>query len=295
MSRVDDAVTRAAQLDPAGETARDAETPRPLVPAEALWEPEEEGAASPLVPAPVPAPDRSFSGEPVDAGTPGDEKLVTRWGDPQSIEQYRRLAARLHLRQLERGIKVVMVGSALPGEGKTLTAANLALTLSHSYRRRVLLIDGDLRRPWLHHLFGVPNVAGLNDGLTSQTKHKIPLIHWSDHLTLVTAGRPAADPISVLSSDRMKEVVAEAAETFDWVIIDTPPIGLLTDAKLLSSLVETVILVVEAGRTPFYDIEKAVNAIGRENIFGVVLNRARHTAKSYYNDYYHAHSLKAAD
>jgi protein-tyrosine kinase len=211
----------------------------------------------------------------IEQNASADEKLVlTPGADQQSIEQYRRLAARLHLAQVENGIKVVMVASALPGEGKTLTAANLALTLSESYRRQVLLIDGDLRRPWIHELLRLPNVSGLNDRLKSPGR-KVPLIRWSECLTVITAGRPDADPMSVLSSDQMSKIVAEAAKKFDWVVIDTPPIGLLSDAHLLASLAETVLLVVEANRTPHADIQRAVQAIGRERIFGIVLNRAR--------------------
>ncbi len=162
------------------------------------------------------------------------------------VEQYRRLAARLHLAQAEHGIKVVMIASALPQEGKTLTAANLALTLSESYHRNVLLIDGDLRRPSVHEVFKIPNLTGLNDGVKSETERKVPLVHWSECLTLVTAGRPDPDPMRVLSSGRMKKVIAEAGAKFDWVIIDTPPVGLLTDASLFAAMVDTVVLVVQA-------------------------------------------------
>ena len=92
---------------------------------------------------------------------PLSEKLMTRSGNMQSIEQYRRLAARLHVAQSEQRTRVVMVTSALPGEGKTLSAANLALTLSESYRRQVLLVDADLRRPCVHDMFRLPNLGGL--------------------------------------------------------------------------------------------------------------------------------------
>jgi protein-tyrosine kinase len=293
MSRVDEAVTRAAELEHgAGEPVTHDGTPLPFGPADDLWAPEEgepdDAPASSDVLAPAP-PSTGTDAVAVEGAPLTDEKLISRWIDARSVEQYRRLAARLHLHQVERGTKVVLIASALPGEGKTLTAANLALTLSSSYRRQVLLIDGDLRRPWIHHLFGLPNVAGLNDGLTSKAARKIPLIRWSDHLTLVTAGRPEADPMSVLSSDRMKQIVGEAAATFDWVIIDTPPIGLLSDANLLAALVDTVILVIRAGKTPFYDIQKAVQTLGREAIFGVVLNRTQATWQKSYDKYYYAY------
>lgn len=210
------------------------------------------------------------------------EKLIMAPGlERGCVEQYRRLAARLHLAQAEHGIKVLMVASALPGEGKTLTAANLALTLSESYHRQVLLIDGDLRRPSVHEIFQIPNLAGLNDGLKSETERKVPLVHWSECLTLITAGRPDPDPMKVLSSQRMKKVISEAATKFDWVIIDTPPVGLLTDASLFAAMVDTVVLVVQAKRTPYADIQRAIQALGRDRIFGVVLNRAELNRHSY--------------
>jgi capsular exopolysaccharide synthesis family protein len=209
-----------------------------------------------------------------------------------SIEQYRRLAARLHLAQAEHGIKVVMVASALPGEGKTLTATNLALTLSESYQRSVLLIDGDLRRPSMHEMFHISNVSGLNDGVRSDTERKVPLVRWSDHLSLVTAGRPDPDPMRVLVSDKMRKVISEATARFEWVIIDTPPVGLLTDASLFSAMVDTAVLVVQAGRTPHAEIQRAIQAIGRDRIFGVVLNRANaRSQKDYAYEYRYTSSV----
>jgi capsular exopolysaccharide synthesis family protein len=167
-----------------------------------------------------------------------------------------------------------MVTSALPGEGKTLSAANLALTLSESYRRRVLLVDADLRRPCVHEVFRIPNVGGLNLGIRSESDRKVPLIRMTEHLSVLTAGRPDPDPMSVLSSQRMRQVLTEAGSTFEWVIVDTPPIGMLSDAHLLTSLVDTVLLVIEAGETPLPAIKTAVEVVGRDRILGVILNRA---------------------
>ena len=290
MSRVDEALGRAAAL--AG-----TQPGTPLLPGNEfepanevdLWPAETAPSESVQTPAPVPVMQHFEASE---TPTEADEKLVSRLLDSRSVEQYRRLAARLHLVQAQRGTKVVMVSSALPGEGKTLTAANIALTLSHSYKRRVLLIDGDLRRPWMHELFNVPNVSGLNDGIRSQNGQKVPLIRWSECLTLLTAGRPDSDPMSVLSSDRMKQIIAEASATFDWVIIDTPPVGLLSDANLLAAIVDTVILVVQAGRTPFNDINKAVQTLGPASIFGVVLNRVHSNNNYPYDDYYYSYAPK---
>jgi capsular exopolysaccharide synthesis family protein len=211
------------------------------------------------------------------------------------VEQYRKLAGILHHAQLERSLKVVMVTSAMAGEGKTLTATNLALTFSESYRRSVLLIDADLRRPTLHETFQVPNLSGLGDGLRAEAEQKLSVVQVSPRLSLLTAGRPDPDPMSGLTSDRMQRLFDEAASRFDWVIVDTPPVGLLSDARLLAAMAHGTLLVVQAGRTPYAMVRRAVEAIGRDRILGVVLNQAEEYAGtpgySYYN-YYDAYSKR---
>ena len=197
---------------------------------------------------------------------------------PAFVEQYRKLAGVLHHAQLGKKIKIVMVTSAVAGEGKSLTATNLALTFSESYRRTVLLIDGDLRRPTLHETFQVPNTSGLSDGLSANREEKLSLVQVSPRLTLLTAGRPDPDPMSGLTSERMKRVLDEAATRFDWVIIDTPPVGLLPDARLLAEMADTTLFVIRAAKTPYPLIRRAMESIGRERIFGVVLNRAEEDA-----------------
>ena len=205
---------------------------------------------------------------------------------PAAREQYRKLAAAMHQAQRANGFKVMMVASALASEGKTLTTANLALTLSESYRRNVLLIDGDLRRPSMHTVFQVAGSPGLSEGLISKEETSLPLHRLGPRLTLLPAGRPTSDPISALTADRMRRLIDEAREVFDWVIIDTPPIGLLTDASLVSSMADGVILVVKAESTPYEMVNRAVAAIGRERLMGVVLNKAEeHEHRSNY-DYY---------
>lgn len=209
------------------------------------------------------------------------EKLVIAPAvDPRCVEQYRRLSAALHLTQAERGIKVIMVASALPGEGKTLTAVNVALTLSESYRRSVLLVDADLRRPAIHDVFRVPNQSGLNEGLKSASDRKLVVTQFAERLAILPSGIPDPDPMGGLSSERMRRVLSEAASTFDWVILDTPPLELLPDAHLLAAMVDGVVLVVRAGKTPSLPIQRAIQALGRERIVGVVLNQVADSARS---------------
>ena len=182
-----------------------------------------------------------------------------------------------------------MVASALAGEGKTLTATNLALTLSESYRRRVLLIDADLRRPMIHEVFKIPNVSGLSEGINASRDQKLSLVELSPHLSVLTAGRPEVDPMSSLTSERMRRLLQEASERFEWVVLDTPPVGLLSDATLLADMVDVSILVIAAGLAPFEAVSKAVAALGRDKIIGVVLNRVEQRRLSngeYYHRYY---------
>jgi protein-tyrosine kinase len=209
-------------------------------------------------------------------------------------ERFRRLAASLHHAQLVDGLRTVMVTSADPGDGKTLTSANLALTLSESYRRQVLLIDADLRRPSLHDVFNVPNVSGLNDGLKAPSDARLNVIKISETLTLLPAGRPDPDPMSSLTSARMAEILQEASQRFEWIIVDTAPLGLLADASLLARMVDRSLLVIRAGQTPHASVERAVNALGREHILGVVLNAVEATAGEGAK-YYYARDSDSAD
>jgi capsular exopolysaccharide synthesis family protein len=207
---------------------------------------------------------------------------------PGAVEQYRRLAATLHHAQQQSSMRTVMVASAMPAEGKTLTAANLAVTLSESYRRRVLVIDADLRRPSMHDVFQLPNASGLNDALAG-AGHRPAAFEVSPHLTVLTAGRPTPDPMGALASSAMRDLVRDAAAAYDWVIIDTPPVGLLSDANLLARIVDAVVMVISAGKVPYKLIQRAVDAVGRERILGVVLNRATDAllaTPSRYQDYY---------
>jgi protein-tyrosine kinase len=311
MSRIDEALRRARQ------GARPTAVEPPAEPA--LSEPAREGApwvldtdsveAAPVAESARDGAPWALDTEPVEAAPPAEpldppgdarqpagrwtgfgervaEKLIVgRIGGGTPLEEYRRLAATLHHAQADRQLRVLMIASAAAGEGKTLTATNLALTFSESYKRRVLLIDADLRRPSLHEVFQLPNVSGLSDGLHADTERKLPIIEVSPHLSVLTAGRPEPDPMSLLTSDRMRRVLEEAAAAFDWVIVDTPPVALLPDANLLAAMVDAAVVVIGAEETPFDLVQRAVDAIGRERVLGVVLNKITaaggHAARGY--------------
>ena len=305
MSRVDEAMRRAAESSASGEqdALALAREPFPVEMPDQFRPPVDREITLPDV-MDRPAADKAAGADQSPADGPsvrfGDqvaEKIVT---DPRmpgiSREQYRRVAAVLHDSQAANRTQVVMVASAVAGEGKTLTAANVALTLSDSYRKRVLVIDGDLRRPALHQVFRIETSCGLADGLDPTGETKIVVRQVTPTLSLLPAGRPTSDPMAGLISDRMRRLVDEAREIFDWIIIDTPPLMLLPDANLLASMVDAALLVVRAESTPHAMVKRAIDAIGRSRILGVVLNNATmgpHGGYDGYSDYYYLGSSKS--
>jgi capsular exopolysaccharide synthesis family protein len=230
----------------------------------------------------------TFNGSPIRP----DSRLVVNPDLPAiAVEQYRRLAATLHHIQEDRGVKRVIVSSAVANEGKTLTSVNLALTLSQSYAKRVLLIDADLRRPRVNVVFGLSSGPGLSEALDRREPRKLPVAQVSPLLSILPAGKATPDPMAGLTSSRMAAILDDASEQFDFVIIDTPPVGLLSDARLLASMADVALIVVGSGTTPCGAVQRAIDSIGRERVLGIVLNRADETLARggeyhYYYGYY---------
>ena len=291
MSRVDEARRRAAGRG--GVSRSDApEGPVRIGQDEYVLEnyPRERGAAlervttpervsAPAIARPIAAPRSTSTGQLRWLDPSLDGKLV---GSPSTppfvIEQYRRLGASLHELQADTGLKTLMVTSALPREGKTLTVTNLALTLTESYHRRVLLIDADLRRPSLHEIFRVPRAAGLSEAL--KTGSRPHLLELSPLLSILPAGQADADPLGALTSERFATLLHGCAAAFDWVLLDAPPVGLMPDGSVLARLTKAVVFIISAGTTPHKAVERAINELGRDYIVGTVLNRDRRTRAS---------------
>jgi capsular exopolysaccharide synthesis family protein len=277
MSRIDQALQKANLSIPEPTTTRDdvfvspwSTEPQPQQP---------DAAASPFAPVMEPTSVR------VKLGGVAPERLVNSpEAHPSFVEQFRRLAGVLHNEQAASATKIVLVTSAAPSDGKSLTALNLALILSESYRRNVLLIDADLRRP---SLVNVADVAGpgLSGVLKSRTEQKLSLLQITPTLSLLPAGRPDPDPVGALTSLRMSKILEQAAARFDWVILDSPPIGSAADAPLLGKMVDGIVFVVRAGQTQHANVEKAIEAIGRDRILGVVLNAVEEMPEEYYARY----------
>ena len=301
MSRIDEALKRASQGPLARNAGRIVEVRRaddrvldeyPVesrvpVPNDRAERPERRVSsppARPVAPAVEPPPPARLRVRPGMS-----EKLVIAHGcDPVSLEQYRRLAAALHEAQVEKGLKTVVVTSALPKEGKTLTAVNLAFTFTESYGRRVLLVDADLRAPSVHSVVGIENEKGLGDVLKADSAN-VPVVPISSLLSVLPAGRPDKSPLAGISSERMRLFLQESAARYDWVILDTPPLGVVSDAQLLTGLTQAAVFVIRAGSTPFAAIDRALAELGPDFVVGTVLNAVEEGAlppMTYYGSYH---------
>lgn len=206
---------------------------------------------------------------------------------PLVTEAYRTLRTNLQFLETERPLKCLLVTSAGPGEGKSTTAANIALTLTQM-GKRVCLVDSDLRRPVLHRLFQKPNrygITSLFSGITDKRRLLVPI--GNDNLYLLPCGPLPPNPAELLASKRMEEAVNNLRQDFDYIIFDSPPVLAVTDALVLSSIVDGVLLVVRAGETRISLSQKTLETLLsiKANVLGVVLNRVNPKQFGYYPYY----------
>ena len=207
-------------------------------------------------------------------------------------EQYRLLRSKLAQMQKERGIKIVLVTSSVPFEGKTFTACCLAGVIGLEPGKRVLLIDADLRKATVPKELGM-NGDGPAQGLMQvlrgeRSAEEVLLKGTEGEFYLLPAGPVPEDLAELLSSILLERTIKSLAPNFDWVIIDSPPVMSMADATIIAPLCDAVLLVVHLEKTSAKVIRKAIQQIGQSRICGVVLNRGRHLEQPrYYYRYYH--------
>lgn len=217
-----------------------------------------------------------------EAGAINKRRITLLQPDSFVAEQFRTLRARLDSLAAERPMRTIAITSALPGEGKTTASINLGLVSAMAVGRRVLLIDCDLRRPKVHTALGLRPEVGLAEVLTDQAtaERAICKVESSALEVLPVRGTPS-NPAELLASARMRTLLEELARTYDLVILDTPPTLALPDAKVLSELVDGVVLVVRADETPEDDVQAAMDLLDRRRLLGVVLNGAETDTQRY--------------
>lgn len=191
--------------------------------------------------------------------------------------------------------RTLMVTSALPGEGKSFVSSNLAVSIAQGIEEHVLLIDCDLRRPALHQIFGYEeNISGLSHYLSDSTVplSRVLLKTGIDKLTLLPAGRSVVNPAELLSSPRMMDLIGEVRERYDdrYIIIDTPPPKMISEANALARQVDGILLVIRYGKTPRNVLKDLVESLDPEKIVGTVMNRFDFQLGSLYGSYYNYRS-----
>ena len=204
-------------------------------------------------------------------------------------EEFRTLRTRLNHLQTIQPLHTIVVTSPSPAEGKTFTAANLALAESHLAESSVLLGDFDLRRPFVHNLFQVERAPGLSDYLTGQCTFPQALRKIEGmNLYILPAGTPVKNPLELLNTRQAKALFDELPRCFNWSIFDTPPLLFSADANLLATLADGAILVVKIGSTTFDNVTRAIQSLCENNVLGIVANNAR--ASELYNKYTYYYS-----
>ena len=207
------------------------------------------------------------------------------------MEEFRMLRTRLnHMKSLQP-IHSVVVTSASPAEGKSLTAANLALAQAHLAGNMTLLADFDFRRPIVHTLFGIDRTPGITDYLLG----KVPL-HQAlrrvagTNLYLMPAGEAVINPLELLNLREVKQMIDRLPALFNWMILDSPPLLFAADASLLSTLCHGTLLVVRIGHTTIDSVTRAMQSLCNNNVLGIVVNGARrgelYSKYTYYHSYY---------
>jgi capsular exopolysaccharide synthesis family protein len=207
---------------------------------------------------------------------------------PESLaaEKFRFLGVQLRQMRQKRPLKKVLVTSSIPEEGKSLVAANLAGALARR-KEKVLLIEGDLRRPVLAAQLGVGRLAGLVEWLQSgiDTASNIYQLHGPG-FCILPAGNPPPNPLELMQSGRLSALVAQLTTLFDWIVVDSPPLLPLADSTVWSRLTDGTLLVTREGKTQKHPLQRGLEMVKKADLLGVVLNScSEEDHHNYYNRY----------
>ena len=304
MSRVHDALRKAAQENPQPDKSSNLRQPRGssaapsysgLDPYAAPQSPGAEGT--------VPDLDRAIGLEDIEACIgnarrmefhPVSDALLVNPNKPREApaEEFRTLRTRLNHIQTTQPLHTLVVTSPSPAEGKSFTAANLAMTQAQLADKRILLADFDFRRPTVDKTFQIPISPGMTNYLQGTASLSDILIRIGDsNLYVIAAGDAVPNPLELLNLKECSSLIAGLRNHFDWVILDSPPLLFAADGNLLSTMCDGTILVVRIGTTTYDSVARAVQSLCENNVLGIVVNGARrgelYSKYTYYHDYYY--------
>jgi capsular exopolysaccharide synthesis family protein len=216
-----------------------------------------------------------------------EKKRMPFFDEADSIgkEQFRTLRSRLYQLREQRKLSALLISSAMAEEGKSFTAANLAHVFALQPERRVVLVDCDLRRGSLASFLGAPHTPGLSEYLNGECAlEEVLQAGGAENFFLLPCGSRVQQPGELIASPRMAKLVEQLRARFDWVIVDTPPATLFSDASVLADLCDGVLLVVKSGATPIRMAKNASLEFKKKSLLGVVLNKSAEVLQdsSYY-------------
>jgi capsular exopolysaccharide synthesis family protein len=215
--------------------------------------------------------------------------------EPESLaaEKFRFLGVRLRQLQQNRPLKKVLVTSSIPEEGKSLVSANLAGVLARRKKQRVLLLEGDLRRPVLAQQFGLGHPPGLAEWLQSDLHAPANIYYLEEpQFWFMPAGKPPVNPMEWMQSGRLSELMAQLTTLFDWIIVDSPPVLPLADTSVWARLTDGTLLVVREGISEKTPLQRGLEILKRFDLLGVVLNTCN---DSNHHNYYQRYAAGRAE
>jgi capsular exopolysaccharide synthesis family protein len=223
----------------------------------------------------------------LEADIPADSRLVF-WTQPSGLafEKFRFLNVRLRELRQTRQLKRLLITSSIPEEGKTMVSANLTGALARK-KGRVLLIDGDMRRPALASRFGLGPVEGLAEWLLGSSQKPGNIYHLKKQgFWFMPAGAPPERPLELMQSGRLHLLLNQLSDAFDWVVIDSPPLLPLADTSVWMRFSDGVLLVARQGISERSQLERSLEVLKKEQLLGLVMNSANSTdEKNYYQRY----------
>jgi capsular exopolysaccharide synthesis family protein len=219
---------------------------------------------------------------------PQDSKLVCLTAQESfGAEKFRFLGVRLRQLQQTRPLKKLLITSTIPEEGKSTVSANLATILARRQQPKILLLEGDLRRPSLSKQFGLGRLPGLSEWLQGEPR---PIEHIyrleGPNLWFLPAGRPPENPLELMQSGRLSELLNQLSGWFDWIIIDSPPILPLADTSVWARLADGILLVTREGTTKRRMLQRGLQALEQSKLLGAVVNSSANTDHSNYYQRY---------
>jgi capsular exopolysaccharide synthesis family protein len=219
---------------------------------------------------------------------PPDSKLICLT-NPESLgaEKFRFLGVRLRQLQQSRPLKKLLITSTIPEEGKSTVSANLATILARKQQPKILLMDGDLRRPSLSKQFGLGKLPGLSEWLHGEPR-PIKHIYRLDgpNLWFLPAGKPPENPLELMQAGRLSKLMEQLAGWFDWIVVDSPPVLPLADTSVWARFVDGILLVTREGTTKRRQLKSGLQALEHSKLLGAVVNSCASTDHtSYYYRY----------